>query len=293
MDMIPPTPWCTVVIPVHNGEATLGRALASIARQGGPPPAVVVVDDHSDDGTVALAESLGATVLSAPERGAAAARNVGVQSAQTEFVAFLDADDAWLSDDYLESARECVDGGARFVRSARVDRREDVTESTVRTGPPSITPVSLLNSNPVTTSGVVVHRGEAIDAGLFPVGIHYCEDAVLWINLIARDVRTARSRGIVEYTVRSTRETWRSVYALETNRLLVISMFATQLDLSRTEVRDIVRSTRRLVGLRFLASGYGRSAARNLLLARSPIAALTVLPRPVMARLRRARWRVL
>lgn len=79
----------TFVIPSRDG----GRPLAELAgrlRGWGP---VIVVDDGSRDGSAQLAEAAGATVVANAGRpGPAGARNTGLAAAETELVAFLDAD---------------------------------------------------------------------------------------------------------------------------------------------------------------------------------------------------------
>jgi glycosyltransferase involved in cell wall biosynthesis len=91
----------SVVIPCHNAERSLERALASVLEQGVADSEILIVDDASTDGTVALAERLGARIgefrlirLEA-KAGAAAARNAGLAQARGEYVAFLDPDDAY------------------------------------------------------------------------------------------------------------------------------------------------------------------------------------------------------
>lgn len=95
-------PSVSVVLPVYNGLATLGRALASIQAQTYPGVSeIIVVDDGSDEDTAAfLAERFpGVRYLRQEHTGIpGAARNRGVAAATGEFVAFLDADDEWLPD---------------------------------------------------------------------------------------------------------------------------------------------------------------------------------------------------
>jgi glycosyltransferase involved in cell wall biosynthesis len=92
-------PTVTVVIPVRDGAAHVGRAVASVLGQTVAPELVLVVDDGSRDATVAVASAFGppVTVVSTPPRGAAAARNRGIREATTDAVSFLDADDTWPS----------------------------------------------------------------------------------------------------------------------------------------------------------------------------------------------------
>ena len=92
----------SVVVPCFNSAGTLARALRSVALQSLPPLEVIVVDDASSDASADVALSWGASssvplvLVRLPHNsGPAAARNAGWARAQGEFIAFLDADDAW------------------------------------------------------------------------------------------------------------------------------------------------------------------------------------------------------
>lgn len=82
-------PPVTAIVPVLDGGEALAVLVATLAAEG----PVVVVDDGSRDGSGTRAEAAGARVLRHPTpRGPAAARNAGLAAADTELVAFLDAD---------------------------------------------------------------------------------------------------------------------------------------------------------------------------------------------------------
>lgn len=87
----------SVVIPAYNYARFLPAALESVFAQTAPVGEVIVVDDGSTDGTrQALAPFLDRIVLlQQPNRGEAVARNAGMERASGDWVAFLDADDAW------------------------------------------------------------------------------------------------------------------------------------------------------------------------------------------------------
>lgn len=96
MRLDPASPF-GVVIPLHDGERTIGRALASIAAQTVAPREVVVVDDGSSDGGPGIAAAVaGVTVLRQRRSGPGPARNAGAACVTAPWVAFLDADDVWL-----------------------------------------------------------------------------------------------------------------------------------------------------------------------------------------------------
>jgi glycosyltransferase involved in cell wall biosynthesis len=87
----------TVVIPVRNGVRYLGETIDSVWAEDPPPADLIVVDDGSDDGSGAMAAAAGARVARVDRLGAGAARNRGVDLVETEFLAFLDADDLMVA----------------------------------------------------------------------------------------------------------------------------------------------------------------------------------------------------
>ena len=90
----------SVVIPAFNAEATIERAVDSVLGQEGVDLEVIVVDDGSTDGTVEIIEFLArrdsrVSVLRNTHTGPGAARNMGIDAATGEWLAFLDADDEY------------------------------------------------------------------------------------------------------------------------------------------------------------------------------------------------------
>jgi 4,4'-diaponeurosporenoate glycosyltransferase len=95
----------SVVIPARNEARNLPRLLDSLAALRPGPHEVIVVDDGSTDGTAAVAESHGATVVTAPPLpagwvGKPWACHHGAAAATGTHLLFLDAD-TWLSPDGL------------------------------------------------------------------------------------------------------------------------------------------------------------------------------------------------
>ena len=90
----------SVIVPVYNGEATLGKTLASAQTQTHRDIEIIVVDDGSRDSSAAIAEAAAETddritILRTGNHGVAAARNAAIEHARGEFIAPLDADDLW------------------------------------------------------------------------------------------------------------------------------------------------------------------------------------------------------
>ena len=95
-------PLVTVIIPTHNRADLLPRAVQSVLEQSYRHLELIIVDDASADETPDVTRRLAAedqrirvirnaTIADAPQ-----ARNIALEIARGEFVAFLDDDDEWL-----------------------------------------------------------------------------------------------------------------------------------------------------------------------------------------------------
>jgi glycosyltransferase involved in cell wall biosynthesis len=93
----------TVVIPSFNSRNTIRRAIDSVLSQTWRPRELIVVDDFSTDGTYEELQLLfntefpiNAVVMrNSSNLGPGLSRNIGWNSAKSNWIAFLDADDAW------------------------------------------------------------------------------------------------------------------------------------------------------------------------------------------------------
>lgn len=88
----------TIIIPVKNRRAHIGKTLDSIMKSSCPPKEIIIVDNESTDGTYQFCEQYiknrsNITLLRETFPGAAAARNKGLKSCKTEWVYFFDSDD--------------------------------------------------------------------------------------------------------------------------------------------------------------------------------------------------------
>jgi len=102
----------TIVMPARDAAETIERAILSVLAQSSPAWRLIIVDDGSLDGTFGIASQMlhsdeRAEIVRLNGAGVAAARNAGVSAANTEFVAFLDSDDA-LHPEYLVEMRDFI-----------------------------------------------------------------------------------------------------------------------------------------------------------------------------------------
>jgi len=98
-------PKVSIIIPVFNAEQFLEETLTSAVNQTWLKKEIIIVDDGSTDSSFEIArafESLKVKVYPKKNRGAAAARNYGLERAKGEYIQYVDADDL-MSPNKIES----------------------------------------------------------------------------------------------------------------------------------------------------------------------------------------------
>lgn len=100
------TPCISVIVPVYNTEAYIGKCLDSLVSQTMREIEFILVDDCGTDRSMDIvrryaAEDARIRILEETENtGVAQARNRGMETARGEYTAFVDSDD-WLAPDYF------------------------------------------------------------------------------------------------------------------------------------------------------------------------------------------------
>lgn len=101
-------PQFRVVVPLYNKCAYIRRAVDSVLAQTLEDFELIVVDDGSTDGSIeALAniKDIRLQIIQQPNQGVGVARNTGMEMTRAKWIAFLDADDAWMPDHLRELSK--------------------------------------------------------------------------------------------------------------------------------------------------------------------------------------------
>lgn len=92
----------SIIIPAHNSELYIHRALHSIQSQTFKDYELIVVCDSCTDGTKEIAEAYGAKTIEVDFHCDGPTRNVGIENAIGDYILFMDDDDWWLHEFVLE-----------------------------------------------------------------------------------------------------------------------------------------------------------------------------------------------
>lgn len=178
------TPAISVIIPMKDSKSFILAALKSVLIQEITPHEILVIDDGSSDGSRQLVVDFNGgnrrlILLDGPGKGPAAARNVGLDRASGDIIAFLDSDDMWPRDKLAVQL-------ARIARGPAVDMVSGFTQYFTDRLDMGLTP----DPESVTDEMFHVHLGACIfrrsvfeRLGNFDENFTYAEDVDLMLRL--------------------------------------------------------------------------------------------------------------
>ena len=212
-------PTISTVIPCYNAAPFLRETIDSVLNQTSPPQEIIVVDDGSTDGSGAIAASYGpqVRVIRQENQGESVARNRGMDEAQSEWIALLDADDRWLPQK-LQRQRAALSAGCADVVCVYSDL---YLFGSVARRPWSLPPwpeeserrVRML-TNPWIQPGTALIRRSAGQQVRFPEGISHGEDQVFWMRLFRHGTVIHIPEPLIEYRKHPHQQTSQSGHGL-------------------------------------------------------------------------------
>ena len=216
----------SVVIPLYNKEAEVGRAVLSVVKQSLAPREIIVVDDGSTDGSRAVVQRI---IEEHPEAcirlivqdnaGVSAARNRGIREAQGDFVALLDADDAWLTGYIAEVCRlmEYYPDADAYSTAFNIVSGESCVAAPVPTseGYIDVASEALRGRYPIIPSTATLRRSMLLEVGGFPEGMRIGEDQWLWVRMVQCGARFCFSPMRLERYSRTASNRSASIYRAE------------------------------------------------------------------------------
>ena len=104
-------PFFTVIIPLFNKENYVHNCIQSVFNQTFTNYEIIIVNDGSTDKSIAIVENFKNQNIKIinhdNNKGLSATRNTGIANANSDYITFLDADDAWKPT-FLENVLELI-----------------------------------------------------------------------------------------------------------------------------------------------------------------------------------------
>lgn len=186
----------STIIPAYNAANFIGSVLNSIKNQNYLPMEIIIIDDGSTDNTANVVDrfftenkGFNGRLLRQENKKIAAARNAGINVANGEWIAFLDADDIWY-ESKLERVADIIMSDPH-VDLVCHDERISVNREIVKENKygPFINYLDILfDSCCLSTSAVCVRKEKLLEVGGFSENLDFngAEDYDLWLRLSKR-----------------------------------------------------------------------------------------------------------
>ena len=179
----------TVIIPVYNAEKYIEKTILSVLEQT-EKCKMIIVNDASTDGSAAIVQRYQEKYPSdivyinkMINEGVSAARNDAIQMADTEFVAFLDADDWWDKEKIQAQLSKLKETEAIACYSGRELMYPDgKSMQKIVHVPVDISYTRLLKGNIIPCSSVVIKRSVALGYPMSHDELH--EDYIMWLSML-------------------------------------------------------------------------------------------------------------
>lgn len=186
-------PSVSVIIPTYNRAQFISQTIDSVLAQTFTDYEIIVVDDGSTDETAQILAGYGnqLRLFSQANSGPSAARNLGLQVAQGEFVGFLDADDLWYPEmlattvshlctnpqiDLICGAWDVIDETGQMIRPAN-------TPSSVQSSVQADFLRTIATGNRFLPLAMLFRRKCFACCGVFDTTLKGVEDWDLWLRL--------------------------------------------------------------------------------------------------------------
>ena len=244
----------SIVVPVYNTAEYLPACLDSILAQSFTDFELILVDDGSTDDSLRICEAYAfrdarIRVFHQQNAGVSAARNLGVEQAQGDWLCYVDSDDVVLPV-YLQDMLAVADSEDCLVMGNISDPRMKglITSDVVLEGEAMVR--YMLSHNILNLSGPVAklyNRATLVNYGIrFPQDIHYGEDLLYFLQYLNHIGRVAfRQSELYQVTMREGSlsrgyYSFESEYACFETCLSEMTTFASRLPLSDAEKTAVV-----------------------------------------------------
>lgn len=175
----------TAIVPYYRDDDTIERAIKSIINQKQQVKEIIIVDDFSnreiDEKVLSDITSKYETVKTVRQKinaGPGTARNIGMDLANSKYIAFLDSDDIWTENKIQKQYKIMIETDA-FISGHRSGIYNQLVEESFKIR--EIKPLNQFIKNRFPTRSVMLKNSGNYR---FENNKRYAEDFLLWTQII-------------------------------------------------------------------------------------------------------------
>ena len=181
----------SVIIPTYNRKKTLARAIQSVINQSLSPFEILIIDDGSNDGTEEWVKENFQNIkyIYQNNHGVSSARNIGIENANGDWVAFLDSDDEWLPNKLYEQVK-AIDSNPemKFFHTNEIWIRNGIRVNQMKKHKKYGGYIfeKCLDICRISPSSVLIQKEVFEIIGIFDESLRVCEDYDLWLRITSK-----------------------------------------------------------------------------------------------------------
>lgn len=182
----------SVIIPTYNRFETTILALESALNQSLEPDEVIIVDDGSDENVIMKLESKITglkdnrikLVKANATRHPGKARNIGIDVAQSKWIAFLDSDDLWCREKLRIQLKTMIENKSEASCTAVLSEEQQHKDSQIK-NIRHLKTSHILASNIIVNSSVMVSKELILSVGgvVSDYSVRGVEDYATWLRI--------------------------------------------------------------------------------------------------------------
>ncbi len=183
--------FISVIIPTFNRSSFLTRSINSVLNQTYNDFKLIVVDDGSIDNTNDLINSNYQNIiyLHQNNKGVSSARNLGINTTQSEWIAFLDSDDEWHPKKLELQIKELKKNPSYFICHTNekwIKNGKHLNQKNKHQKYGGWIFDKCLSLCCVSPSSIIIHNSVFKNCGIFDENFPVCEDYELWLRISSK-----------------------------------------------------------------------------------------------------------
>jgi len=181
----------SVIIPTYNRRRTLIRAIESVLNQTIKAAEILLIDDGSTDRTGDWVKARYPQIkyIYQSNNGVSNARNTGIRSAKSDWIAFLDSDDEWINNKLEEQVKALnKDKELKFCHTNEIWIRngKELNQKKNHQKFGGYIFNQCLDKCRISPSTVLCHKSLLNEMNGFDELLPVCEDYDLWLRITSK-----------------------------------------------------------------------------------------------------------